>query len=68
MGRALQNVFRLWHIVAVALRHGGAHLLGRWPFLARRLGTLSGPVRLRTAIEEVGGTFIQSDGAILGAF
>jgi ubiquinone biosynthesis protein len=56
---------RFGHIAAVLLRHLLAYMVGarlaRWPWLARRLpsGTLSGPERLRTVFEEVGGTFIK---------
>ena len=55
---------RLRHIVAVIIRHGLAYTLGpgiaRWPRLARSLPVgLSKPDRLRTMIEELGGTFIK---------
>lgn len=56
---------RLAYITFVFARHALAHALGalvrRWPRLARRLraGGLSGPERLRAALEEVGGTFIK---------
>lgn len=53
---------RLTHIAAVVARHGTAHLLtSRWPRLARRLGVapVSGPERLRSAFEELGGTFLK---------
>jgi ubiquinone biosynthesis protein len=60
---------RLGHIVRVAWRHGlalaAARLARRWP-AARRLlphpapgGELTGPERLRVAIEDLGGTFIK---------
>jgi ubiquinone biosynthesis protein len=57
----MQNTLRLLHIAGVVVRHSLAHLLGCQPFLARRFAalSLSGPVRLRTAIEEIGGTFIK---------
>ena len=55
---------RLTHIAAVVLRHGLAYALGpwvaRWPRLAKGLPVgLSKPDRLRTMIEELGGTFIK---------
>jgi ubiquinone biosynthesis protein len=55
---------RLAHIMAVIVRHALGHLYGalvaRWPWLAVGLhGQLSGPERLRTAFEEIGGTFIK---------
>jgi len=59
------NIRRLAWIARVLVAHGVSMLLGarlaRWPWLARWLprGDLSGPERLRRAIEEVGGTFIK---------
>lgn len=58
------NLRRLFYIGRVALRHGLAHLLGHlgatWPAAARLLpAPMSGPQRLRTAIEDIGGTFIK---------
>jgi ubiquinone biosynthesis protein len=56
---------RLAHLAWVAGRHGVAHAAGarlaRWPRLARRFDPagLSGPERLRTALEDLGGTFIK---------
>jgi ubiquinone biosynthesis protein len=56
---------RVAHLGWVVARHGAAHVAGprlaRWPRLARRLNPagLSGPERLRTALEEMGGTFIK---------
>ncbi|HVF43026.1 MAG TPA: AarF/UbiB family protein [Pyrinomonadaceae bacterium] len=56
---------RLAYITFVFAKHAFAHglglLVGRWPRLARGLGVgaLSGPERLRVALEEVGGTFIK---------
>jgi ubiquinone biosynthesis protein len=59
------NLRRLGHIAAVLVRHLLAHVWGalsvRWPWLAHRLpqNTLSGPERLRTLFEDLGGTFIK---------
>ena len=59
------NLRRLGHIAAVLVRHLLAHVLDavsvRWPWLAQRLphSTLSGPERLRTLFEDLGGTFIK---------
>jgi len=59
------NVQRLAHILAVLTRHSLSYALGerldQWPRLARYLppGNLAGPERLRTMLEEVGGTFIK---------
>jgi ubiquinone biosynthesis protein len=59
------NVRRLARIVRVLVAHGVSMLLGSrlagWPWLAQRLprGDLTGPERLRRAIEDVGGTFIK---------
>jgi ubiquinone biosynthesis protein len=56
---------RLGHIAAVLVKHLLAHVVGgrlaRWPWLAHRLPhrTLSGPERLRTLFEDLGGTFIK---------
>jgi ubiquinone biosynthesis protein len=53
------------HILTVIARHALASVLGarlvRWPGLARRLSLvhLSGPERLRCALEDLGGTFIK---------
>ena len=60
-----QNVRRMWHLARVVGHHGFFYLAGnriaRFPRLARRFpdATLSGPRRLRKAIEEMGGTFIK---------
>jgi ubiquinone biosynthesis protein len=59
------NLRRLGHIAAVLVKHLLAHVVGgrltRWPWLAcrMRLRTLSGPERLRTLFEDLGGTFIK---------
>jgi ubiquinone biosynthesis protein len=59
------NLRRLGRIAAVLVRHLLAYMLGalsvRWPWLAQRLphSTLSGPERLRTLFEDLGGTFIK---------
>jgi len=58
------SIRRLMHIVAVIIRHGLAYAIGpwivRWPRLARSLPIgLSKPERLRTLIEDLGGTFIK---------
>jgi ubiquinone biosynthesis protein len=59
------NLHRLEHIAAALMRHLLAHVVGalsiRWPWLAHRLphSTLSGPERLRTLFEDLGGTFIK---------
>ncbi|HEU4390065.1 MAG TPA: AarF/UbiB family protein [Blastocatellia bacterium] len=59
------SILRSGHLFAVLLRHTLSHLLrqgaARWPWLAKRLpgASLSGPERLRAAIEELGGTFIK---------
>ena len=55
---------RAAHILAVVIKYALASLLGpvmeRWPRLAPRLPIgLSGPMRLRAMIEEIGGTFIK---------
>jgi ubiquinone biosynthesis protein len=56
---------RLMHLATVVVRHALTHALWsaarRRPWLARRLPIrpLSGPERLRTAIEDMGGTFIK---------
>lgn len=56
------NLRRLAHIVRVIAKHGLARVVAaRWPKLARHVpaGMLSGPERLRAALEELGGTFIK---------
>jgi ubiquinone biosynthesis protein len=65
------HIRRLARIARVLAAHGASMLLGgrlaAWPWLARRLryprflppADLSGPERLRQAIEDVGGTFIK---------
>jgi predicted unusual protein kinase regulating ubiquinone biosynthesis (AarF/ABC1/UbiB family) len=59
------NLRRLGHIAAVLVRHLLAHVWSalsiRWPWLAGRLphSPLSGPERLRTLFEDLGGTFIK---------
>jgi ubiquinone biosynthesis protein len=59
------NLRRLGHIAAVLVKHLLAHVVGalsvRWTWLVRRLphSTLSGPERLRTLFEDLGGTFIK---------
>jgi len=58
------SVRRLKHILTAIARHALAHALGqlgaRRPSLAPRLPVvLSGPERLRTLLEEMGGTFIK---------
>ncbi len=53
---------RLVHIAAVVARHSTAHALThRAPRLARWLGVarIEGPERLRSAFEELGGTFLK---------
>jgi ubiquinone biosynthesis protein len=56
---------RLLHILAIVSRHAGAHCLAmlgrRQPPLVRllRLEPLSGPVRFRMTLEELGGSFIK---------
>lgn len=51
---------RVAHIILVLAKYGLAHMLGRWPRLAGRLpARLSGPERLRSIIEDLGGTFIK---------
>jgi predicted unusual protein kinase regulating ubiquinone biosynthesis (AarF/ABC1/UbiB family) len=56
---------RLVHVGAVLARHALAYLIGarleRWPRVAQRLpsGRLSGPDRLRTLFEDLGGTFVK---------
>jgi ubiquinone biosynthesis protein len=56
---------RLARLVAVVTKHTLAHALTqaarRWPRVARRppVRALSGPERLRAALEEMGGTFIK---------
>jgi predicted unusual protein kinase regulating ubiquinone biosynthesis (AarF/ABC1/UbiB family) len=59
------NLRRLAALVRVLAAHLAAHALGaglaRRPWLARRLppGDLSGPERVRTLIEDLGGTFVK---------
>ena len=59
------SVRRLAHLVNVIVRHLLAHALTlaatRWPRLERHLAVtkLSGPDRLRTMVEDMGGTFIK---------
>ncbi len=52
---------RLGRIVRVLLAHGLGVLAGRYPPLARRLpnARLTGPERLRTLFEDLGGTFVK---------
>ena len=55
---------RMAHILSVLIKHGVAHAFGRHLTRFRRLACalplgLSGPVRLRTLIEDLGGTFIK---------
>jgi len=65
MTRRPSGLRRLLRIVRVASRHLAAHLLfwvlARFPSVARRLRLegMSGPVRLRMALEELGGSFIK---------
>ena len=58
-----KNLRRLAHVAWVVGRHAFLHFfaarLAHWPRLARRFPVLSGPRRLRVAIEEMGGTFIK---------
>src|SRR5947209_4185439 len=59
---SLQRCIR---ILRVSVRHVATHYLrtifAKWPRLLQRLPgrTLAGPERLRTAFEEIGGTFIK---------
>lgn len=59
------GVLRLLHIAPVVCRHAVGYgidaLVTRWPALQRRCGRhpTAGPVRLRTALEELGGSFIK---------
>jgi predicted unusual protein kinase regulating ubiquinone biosynthesis (AarF/ABC1/UbiB family) len=59
------SIRRLAHLVNVIVRHVLAHALtfavNRWPRLERYLAVtkLSGPERLRTMVEDMGGTFIK---------
>jgi predicted unusual protein kinase regulating ubiquinone biosynthesis (AarF/ABC1/UbiB family) len=61
----ISSVRRFIRIVRISGRHAAAHalhrLLKRWPALAEKvLGhDLPGPMRLRLAIEEIGGTLIK---------
>src|SRR5438270_6482416 len=63
--KATGRARRIIHVLRIALLHiilHGLHkLLERWPGLAARLAgrNLSGPERLRAAIEDMGGTFIK---------
>jgi predicted unusual protein kinase regulating ubiquinone biosynthesis (AarF/ABC1/UbiB family) len=63
--RVWATLRRLAHLAWVVTRHGVAHAAGahltRWPWLVQRLDPvrLSGPERLRIALEELGGTFIK---------
>jgi ubiquinone biosynthesis protein len=63
--KATNSLRRAIYIFRVAVCHLVVHqlhgFLGRWPALAVRLPApkLSGPERLRLAIEEIGGTFIK---------
>lgn len=70
MGNGVENLRRLTRIVRVALAHLVAHHVGQRLVASRlaplrRLGgrlpdpSLSPPERLRTALEEIGGTFIK---------
>ncbi|MFT5368535.1 MAG: ubiquinone biosynthesis protein [Candidatus Latescibacterota bacterium] len=60
-----KNLRRMRHLIRVVGRHLSYHLLG--PYITRRNwlvtrfpdATLSGPKRLRMALEEMGGTFIK---------
>src|SRR5262245_8542208 len=59
------GVLRLIYVAAVVVRHAAAHsasrILRRVPRIAARLSLepISGPVRLRTLLEELGGSFIK---------
>jgi ubiquinone biosynthesis protein len=61
----MKSLGRLLRIAAVlgrhALAHGGGRRLERWPRLARRLppAELPEPQRLRSILEDLGGTFIK---------
>jgi ubiquinone biosynthesis protein len=61
----LSSVRRFVRIVRISGRHATAHalhrLLRRWPALAEKVfgHDLPGPMRLRLAIEEIGGTLIK---------
>ncbi|PYP90385.1 MAG: hypothetical protein DMG65_11760 [Candidatus Angelobacter sp. Gp1-AA117] len=63
--RAKASLSRFKNVFFTVARHAVLHIVhqraARWPRLARRIpGTrLSGPRRLRLAIEEIGGTFIK---------
>jgi ubiquinone biosynthesis protein len=56
---------RMGYIVLVLMRHAalyaGSRWLARWPVVGRRLAPfrLNGPDRLRTILEDLGGTFIK---------
>jgi ubiquinone biosynthesis protein len=59
------NSRRLAHLILVTGQHGLVYATGerlpRWRWLARRLpaANLPGPLRLRTILEDLGGTFIK---------
>lgn len=59
------NIKRLLYIISVIMGHGLAQLFGgrlnKLPLLGSRLppGDVSGPVRLRMILEDLGGTFIK---------
>src|SRR4051794_33576606 len=61
----LTCLYRVVHLLHVLLRHAVAHCaggpIGRCPWLARRLPPVgvTGPVRLRMAFEDMGGSFIK---------
>src|SRR4029077_6789682 len=63
--KATGRVRRIIHVLGGAtlhiILHGLHKLLKRWPSLAIKLAgpNLSGPERLRAAIEDIGGTFIK---------
>ena len=63
--RSKTSFRRILHVLRVATRHGIAHVLrpyvARWAWLAKWISPedLSGPDRLRRALEEIGGTFIK---------
>jgi len=63
--KAAGRAQRIIHVLRIAILHiilHGLHkLLKRWPGLATKLAgqNLSGPERLRAAIEDIGGTFIK---------
>ena len=60
----MRNVRRFLNIAFLLLRHGSAHLFGRWlrpwPALSRRLdGERPGPQRLTALLSDLGGTFVK---------